>query len=496
MADESKYLEENYDGDAEQRDAQRAEDIENAKKMAQEVEEVQQRAYEIFEDECIDLIGITSTRFEELMKEADESDALHQYLVDGALLTCTQATLEDFILPGTGIFFLTEVISLDQVDEEDEEEQQKQPVDLGTRCQRLQTKLNVPENPMGVNGQPYATVKDTIKGRNIMPFRCNCRVPADRDEEKEIIAEHLALCRNSGVCQYLMRLNEEWDNMLLDEGKKYLMRRDIKPDEDRPDGKDTDGEDVEGITRTSVLFCKHGGLIVPLTSGQDIVKEENTNNVDTAFALNCTCDGEHAEDLLWEQKVRNAEYIFNYLSAKGWSKEAICGVLGNINKECRMNPGAWQKWENRNSGYGIVQWSPADKYLTSEYFSKKYFNEAYLVDGSISDNVNRIIENCPEKLLESQLDFLEHTMKPGGGEWLLNDIQKYYDILPLSEGTNGEMTYDMYIKSDCDPKDLALVFHACYERSGDGRTQLEDRVRAADNWYKYFSGENICQEDF
>lgn len=32
MADESKYLEENYDGDAEQRDAQRAEDIENAKK--------------------------------------------------------------------------------------------------------------------------------------------------------------------------------------------------------------------------------------------------------------------------------------------------------------------------------------------------------------------------------------------------------------------------------------------------------------------------------
>lgn len=73
MADESKYLEENYDGDAEQRDAQRAEDIENAKKMAQEVEEVQQRAYEIFEDECIDLIGISGTRFEELMKALSSS---------------------------------------------------------------------------------------------------------------------------------------------------------------------------------------------------------------------------------------------------------------------------------------------------------------------------------------------------------------------------------------------------------------------------------------
>lgn len=305
MADESKYLEENYDGDAEQRDAQRAEDIENAKKMAQEVEEVQQRAYEIFEDECIDLIGISGTRFEELMKKSDESDALHQYLVDGALLTCTQATLEDFILPGTGIFFLTEVISLDQVDEEDEEEQQKQPVDLGTRCQRLQTKLNVPENPMGVNGQPYATVKDNIKGGN------------------------------SGVCQYLMRLNEEWDNMLLDEGKKYLMRRDIKPDEDRPDGKDTDGEDVEGITRTSVLFCKHGGLIVPLTSGQDVVKplfllEQLEISTNPIALYNTSLEPAHLLRSLTQgkiQKLCNNEII--YFDPNGYQRVKNTGLASD-----------------------------------------------------------------------------------------------------------------------------------------------------------------------
>lgn len=269
------------------------------------------------------------------MKKSDESDALHQYLVDGALLTCTQATLEDFILPGTGIFFLTEVISLDQVDEEDEEEQQKQPVDLGTRCQRLQTKLNVPENPMGVNGQSYATVKDTIKGRNIMPFRCNCRVPADRDEEKEIIAEHLALCRNSGVCQYLMRLNEEWDNMLLDEGKKYLMRRDIKPDADRPDGKDTDGEDVEGITRTSVLFCKHGGLIVPLTSGQDIVKplfllEQLEISTNPIALYNTSLEPAHLLRSLTQgkiQKLCNNEII--YFDPNGYQRVKNTGLASD-----------------------------------------------------------------------------------------------------------------------------------------------------------------------
>lgn len=44
-------------------------------------------------------------------------------------------------------------------------------------------------------------------------------ITSDRGKEKETIAEHLALCRESGVCQYHMWLNEEWDNMLLDEGK-------------------------------------------------------------------------------------------------------------------------------------------------------------------------------------------------------------------------------------------------------------------------------------
>ncbi len=30
---------------------------------------------------------------------------------------------------------------------------------------------------------------------------------------------------------------------------------------------------VEGITMTSVLFCKHGALIMPVTSGQDKIQQ-------------------------------------------------------------------------------------------------------------------------------------------------------------------------------------------------------------------------------
>ena len=63
--------------------------------------------------------------------------------------------------------------------------------------------------------------------------------------------------------------------MLLSDGKTYQMHRNIKAVDSVSGagwilgGIDTEIEDVEGITRTSVLFCKHGGLIVPLTSGQE-----------------------------------------------------------------------------------------------------------------------------------------------------------------------------------------------------------------------------------
>ena len=50
----------------------------------------------------------------------------------------------------------------------------------------------------------------------------------------------------------------------------------------------------------------------------------------------------------------NAEYIFAYLTRKGWSKNAICGVLGNMQTESTINPSIWQSLNqgNMSGGYG------------------------------------------------------------------------------------------------------------------------------------------------
>lgn len=65
------------------------------------------------------------------------------------------------------------------------------------------------------------------------------------------------------------------------------------------------------------------------------------------------------------QMTDNAQYILDYLLNKGWTKNAICGMLGNMQRESTINPGIWQNLDEGNTSLGIslVQWTPATKYL-------------------------------------------------------------------------------------------------------------------------------------
>ena len=61
----------------------------------------------------------------------------------------------------------------------------------------------------------------------------------------------------------------------------------------------------------------------------------------------------------------NANYIYSYLKNKGWTKESICGMLGNMQRESTINPGIWQNLDEGNTSLGVslVQWTPATNYL-------------------------------------------------------------------------------------------------------------------------------------
>lgn len=62
----------------------------------------------------------------------------------------------------------------------------------------------------------------------------------------------------------------------------------------------------------------------------------------------------------------NAACVYYYLIDKGWSKNAIAALLGNMQQESTINPAIWQNLDSGNTslGYGLVQWTPSTNYTS------------------------------------------------------------------------------------------------------------------------------------
>lgn len=207
---------------------------------------------------------------------------------------------------------------------------------------------------------------------------------------------------------------------------------------------------------------------------------QGTGNSDgKVYAVAATTSGEHRGGLTQEQMEANARYIYKYFSDEGWSKEAISGMLGNMQWESgSINPGAWQFWNETGfgSGYGLVQWTP------NKFVPKKFLQWA----GLDAEGANNLAQNDPKQLMDKQLEFLLINLNlksdasgKYGGEWIpTTDYSSPY-----------KMKVSEFIKSDKNAGELALVFHGSFERSADapGSTALKKRVEYANKWYDFFS---------
>ena len=186
---------------------------------------------------------------------------------------------------------------------------------------------------------------------------------------------------------------------------------------------------------------------------------------------NTYADSNDAFGLNKQQQEANAEYIYNYLSNEGWSINAICGLLGNIQQESQMNPGAWQigfedNKSSSNCGYGLIQFTPAEDFLPKIGFS--------------IDNIDEYAERKPGELIDLQLKYLISSCQPDQYVWLSEMGVNIY-------GSPYEMAFDEFITSSNSPGELALVFHGHYERSADDEFTQNNRVEYANYWYNYFN---------
>lgn len=153
--------------------------------------------------------------------------------------------------------------------------------------------------------------------------------------------------------------------------------------------------------------------------------------------------------LTYNQMKVNAEYIYNAFKDKGWTLNAVAGMLGNMQRESTLNPGIWQNNDvgNTSVGYGLVQWTPATKYID------------WLLPGSdastMDNNISRILYE-----LENNLQWISTELYP--------------------------MSFKEFTTSKERPEDLASVFLYNYERAG--VSAENERRENALNWYLYLGG--------
>lgn len=150
----------------------------------------------------------------------------------------------------------------------------------------------------------------------------------------------------------------------------------------------------------------------------------------------------------------NAEIIYNYFSNHGWSNNAICAMLGNMQEESSINPAIWEGLNPYQGGYGLVQWTPYTKF--SDWYGTGW-----------------------ETAYDGEMDRIEYE-KANGIQW--NPSRGDNEI---GSGTYYQTFTDFAVSNDA-PESLANQW--CYKYEYPSVRPQPIREQNARAWYNYFDG--------
>lgn len=162
-----------------------------------------------------------------------------------------------------------------------------------------------------------------------------------------------------------------------------------------------------------------------------------------------------------EEQHTNVRYITNFLRSHGWTDNAIAGILGNMQSESGINPGAYYGYKEFSSvSFGIVQWDP-----TSKYQKWHDANHPGIIYEHLGCQLNRILYE------------------------LENGIQYY-------KKPDYNYTFREFSKSTLPARTLGEAFVVNYERpasilngtAAEKAATLKQRGDQAEHWYTFITG--------
>ena len=167
--------------------------------------------------------------------------------------------------------------------------------------------------------------------------------------------------------------------------------------------------------------------------------------------------------------TNNAEIIYGLLTSNGWTHQATCGVLANLQAESSMNPAQWQigktigDWNDGNTGLGLGQWTPPSKL------------------GNILGHNQSAYENGDPQVELLATDESQYTRG-----YLHDDgTAPYYNLT----GVPVYRSIASYSQATDDPADLAMTWLCCWEKGSAQYANTAGRKANAQYWDSYFNGQ-------
>ncbi|WP_313631424.1 phage tail tip lysozyme [Enterococcus devriesei] len=112
-----------------------------------------------------------------------------------------------------------------------------------------------------------------------------------------------------------------------------------------------------------------------------------------------------------------AKEIWDFLLSRGWTKESVAGILGNIQSESSFNPDIW----SNDGGYGLVQWTPGSKLIN-------WCNEKGMNYKTVNAQCQRI-----QYEMENGIQWFSNPQRPDLSYISFKDFTKLTDIKKAAE---------------------------------------------------------------
>lgn len=177
------------------------------------------------------------------------------------------------------------------------------------------------------------------------------------------------------------------------------------------------------------------------------------------------------------EQQNNAQIIYSYFRSLGWTKNAICGMLGNIQSESTINPQIYEGLklpgpnQNITWGYGLTQWTPATK-----LFYWAYENNLNYFEGL------------------TQMKRIEYERQSTENRYAMSNFKQWLNYPTAVDGAGKKYcTYTFYdfSKSLKSVNELAYDFMMHYENpsAANKKKTLATRQAQARYWFSFFTGE-------